>query len=143
MGAYEEENIMIEQTLVIIKPDGLTRSLAGRIIQRFEDKQLQISQIKKEELSQAQLREHYHHLIEQPFFPKLMSYMMEGPVLLMVIEGENAITRTRKIVGVTDPMEAEMGSLRGDFGVDKTRNLIHASDSVDTAHEEIVRFFGE
>ncbi|GMA48249.1 nucleoside-diphosphate kinase [Tetragenococcus muriaticus] len=134
---------MTEQTLVIIKPDGLLRSLVGRIIQRFEEKQLQISQIKKEELSQAQLREHYSHLANKSFFPTLMSYMMEGPVLLMVIEGTSAVTRTRKIVGVTDPMEAEMGTLRGDFGVDKTRNLIHASDSVETAHEEIVRFFSK
>ncbi len=68
--------------------------------------------------------------------------MMEGPVLLMVVKGEQAISQTRKIVGATDPLEAEMGTLRGDFGVNKTRNLIHASDSVDTAQEEIARFFG-
>ncbi|GMA07664.1 nucleoside diphosphate kinase [Tetragenococcus halophilus subsp. flandriensis] len=133
---------MSEQTLVIIKPDGLARRLLGRIIQRFEDKQLQISQIKIETLSKAQLHEHYHHLADQPFFPRLLDYMMEGPVLLMVVKGEQAISQTRKIVGATDPMEAEMGTLRGDFGINKTRNLIHASDSVDTAQEEITRFFG-
>ncbi|MDN6639588.1 MAG: nucleoside-diphosphate kinase [Tetragenococcus sp.] len=132
---------MTEQTLVIIKPDGLSRHLVGRIIQRFEDKQLQIAQIKKAMLTQTQLREHYKHLIDQPFFPSLMAYMMEGPVLLLIIEGENAVLQTRKLVGATDPMEAEMGSLRGELGTDKTRNLIHASDSVDTADEEIARFF--
>ncbi|GAA3010563.1 nucleoside-diphosphate kinase [Tetragenococcus solitarius] len=133
---------MSEQTLVIIKPDGLARRLIGRIIQRFEDKQLQISQIKKTTLTKAQLYEHYKHLIEQSFFPRLLDYMLEGPVILMVIEGENAVLQTRKIVGVTDPMEAEMGSLRGDYGINKTRNLIHASDSVASADEEIARFFG-
>lgn len=133
---------MAEQTLVIIKPDGLTRRLTGRIIQRFEDKQLQISQIKKTSLTKTQLYDHYKHLTEQSFFPRLLDYMLEGPVVLMVIEGENAVLQTRKIVGVTDPMEAEMGSLRGDYGVNKTRNLIHASDSIDSAEEEIARFFG-
>ncbi|AYW46284.1 nucleoside-diphosphate kinase [Tetragenococcus koreensis] len=133
---------MAEQTLVIIKPDGLSRRLVGRIIQRFEDKQLQISSIKKETLTQTQLREHYHQLVEQPFFPRLVSYMTEGPVLLLVLKGDNAVLQTRKIVGATDPMEAEMGTLRGDLGMDKTRNLIHASDSVDSAAEEITRFFG-
>ncbi|MGX7195845.1 nucleoside-diphosphate kinase [Enterococcus olivae] len=134
---------MQEQTLVIIKPDGVQRQLVGKIFQQLEAANLSFSSLKMETLSREILKQHYQHLTDKPFFPTLLDYMTEGPVVLMVVEGEQAVARVRQIVGATDPLKAEMGSLRAAFGVNQTRNLVHASDSVEAAKEEIQRFFGK
>ena len=132
---------MTEQTCVIIKPDGVRRRLVGRIIQRFEDADLSIVALKKTLLSSEVVKVHYEHLKEQPFFPKLCAFMTESPVILMILEGEDAVSRVRKIVGATNPLKADSGSIRGQFATDTTRNLVHASDGLDTAAIEIKRFF--
>lgn len=132
---------MQEQTLVIIKPDGIKRKLVGKILQYFEAVALTFVSIKMEILSEEVLRQHYSHLVEQPFFPRIVNYMTEGPVIILIIEGEQAVARVRKIVGATNPLEAERGTIRADFGVNQTRNLVHASDSIEAAQQEIQRFF--
>jgi nucleoside-diphosphate kinase len=94
-------------------------------------------------LKETVLNEHYSHLINQPFFPKLVAYMTEGPVLLLILEGEQAVTRVRRLIGATNPLKADIGTIRGDYGVNQTRNLVHASDSPEAAQIEIARFFGK
>lgn len=131
----------MESTLVIIKPDGVKRKLIGRVIQRFEEKGLALQMLKYEVLTEEVLKEHYSHLVNKPFFPELVAYMTSGPVVLMILEGENVVKNVRKLVGATDPFEAAVGTLRGDFGLSKTENLVHASDSERAALTEIARFF--
>ncbi|MHC5247207.1 nucleoside-diphosphate kinase [Enterococcus sp. HY326] len=131
----------MESTLVIIKPDGVKRKLIGRVIQRFEEKGLALQKLKYEVLTEEVLKEHYSHLVNKPFFPELVAYMTSGPVVLMILEGENVVKNVRKLVGATDPFEAAVGTLRGDFGLSKTENLVHASDSERAALTEIARFF--
>ncbi|WP_207941945.1 nucleoside-diphosphate kinase [Enterococcus sp. DIV2402] len=133
----------MEQTLVIIKPDGVERQLVGSIIQRFEAANLKMKAVTMTILKETVLNEHYSHLINQPFFPKLVAYMTEGPVLLLILEGEQAVTRVRRLIGATDPLQADIGTIRGDYGVNQTRNLVHASDSPEAAQIEIARFFGK
>ncbi len=133
----------MEQTLVIIKPDGVERQLVGSIIQRFEAANLKMKAVTMTILKKTVLNEHYSHLINQPFFPKLVAYMTEGPVLLLILEGEQAVTRVRRLIGATDPLQADIGTIRGDYGVNQTRNLVHASDSPEAAQIEIARFFGK
>lgn len=132
----------MEKTLVMIKPDGVKRQLIGKITQRFEEKNLRIVELKMETLTKGALEEHYQHLIERPFFPDLLTYMMSGPVVLFILEGEQVIEVIRKMVGATNPLEAEAGSIRGLYGVSHTENVVHASDSVAAANNEILRFFG-
>ncbi|HLQ40089.1 MAG TPA: nucleoside-diphosphate kinase [Tetragenococcus sp.] len=132
---------MKENTLVIIKPDGIKRKLVGRILQRFEDKQLDIVKMSFTSLTESDLKEHYQHLVKESFFPDLLAYMLSGPVILLVFEGENAVSKVRKMVGSTDPLEAQAGTIRADFALNKTKNLIHASDSTDSAWTEINYFF--
>jgi nucleoside-diphosphate kinase len=133
----------MEQTLVIIKPDGVERQLVGSIIQRFEAANLKMKAVTMTILKETVLNEHYSHLINQPFFPKLVAYMTEGPVLLLILEGEQAVTRVRRLIGATNPLKADIGTIRGDYGVNQTRNLVHASDSPEAAQIEIARFFGK
>ena len=134
---------MYEKTLVIIKPDGMQRQLVGRIIQRFEGANLTLEAAKMEQLSDELLYEHYQHLVDRPFFPTLLSYMKEVPVLLLIVEGPDAIARVRHLVGATNPLEAAAGTIRGDFGTSQTRNVVHASDSMEAAQTELARFFKE
>lgn len=131
----------MEKTFVMIKPDGVRRQLVGKIIQRFEEKNLQLLEMKMEALSKKQLEEHYAHLVERPFFPELCAYMMSGSVVQFVLEGPKAVEVVRKLVGATNPLEAEVGSIRSCYGVSYTENVIHASDSVESGMIEIQRFF--
>lgn len=134
--------IMKEQTLVIIKPDGVRRKIAGKIIKRFENRYLDILDLKMETLTKEQLEQHYQHLVEKPFYPEIVEYMTSGPVILMILSGEDAIATVRQIVGATNPLEAQVGTIRGEFGQSKSQNLVHASDSAEAAKLEIARFFG-
>lgn len=131
----------MEQSLVILKPDCMQRKLAGKIITRFENAGLSIADCKIMTLSNDLLREHYAHLTHLPFFSEIVEFMGSCPVMVMIVEGDNAIDRVRNILGPTDSQKAAAGTIRGDFGNDKMRNIAHASDSKESAEKEIARFF--
>ncbi len=134
---------MIERTYVMLKPDALKRSLVGTIIDRIERKGYQIDDIKKMMLSEAQLKEHYAHIAHLPFFPEIVEFMTSGPVIAMVVSGDNAVAGVRKIMGATKFEDALAGTIRGDYASNTQENLIHGSDSVESAQIEIARFFGK
>lgn len=133
----------MEKTLVIIKPDGVKRHLMGKIIQRFEDKNLIIAAMRYDYMTEELAKEHYAHLATRHFFKELVDYMTSGPVVYLVLEGEAVIDIIRKMVGATKAEEALPGTIRGDYGLPGTENVIHASDSKDSARIEIKRFFGD
>ena len=132
----------MEQTLIIIKPDGLRRGLAGEILHRFERRGLTICQARMLTISPELAASHYAEHIGKPFFPALQAYMTSGPVLALVLQGPEVVTVARGMVGATNPLEAAPGTIRGDLALDKTENIVHASDSVASAQREIQLFFG-
>ena len=132
----------MERTLIILKPDAIQRSLIGEIISRFERKGLKIVGMKMMELDDLKLEEHYAHHKDKPFFGNLKSFMKSSPVLLMVLEAADVVKAVRIIVGSTKPIEADSGTIRGDLAMTNW-NLVHASDSLETAEAEIKRFFSE
>lgn len=127
----------MQRSAVLVKPDGLQRGLIGEIINRFERKGLKLVGLKMTKLTDQQLDEWYAHHKDKPFFPKLKGFMMQTPVIAMVWDGLDAIDTIRKLVGVTKGREAEGGSIRGDFAMSVSNNLIHASDSIESAEKEI------
>lgn len=131
----------MERTLVIIKPDAVQRQLAGRIISRFEEKGLQIAAVKFMRISQELAREHYAVHKGKDFFEPLIKYITSGPVLIMVLQAEGVIAMARKLMGATFGSQAEPGTIRGDFGGSQGFNLIHGSDSTESAETEIKLFF--
>ncbi|GCF95272.1 nucleoside diphosphate kinase [Enterococcus florum] len=131
----------MEQTLVIIKPDGVKRKLTGRIIQRFEDKNLLIKEMYQGIVTEAVAKEHYAHLQDKPFFPDLIAYMTSGPVVFLLLEGTDVIALVRQLLGATNVLNAAAGTIRGDFASSTTENIVHASDSKESAEVEIQRFF--
>lgn len=130
-----------ERTLVLIKPDAIQRGLLGAITQRFEHKGLKLAGLKMMSLDEAVLREHYAHLADKPFFPGLAEFMQSTPVVVMCWEGLDVVNTVRKITGITKAREAEAGSIRGDFAMSVSCNVIHASDTVENAELEVKRFF--
>ena len=130
----------MERTLIIMKPDALQRSLVGEIVSRFERKGLKIVGMKMMELDDLKLDEHYAHHKDKPFFGNLKSFMKSSPVLMLVLEGFDVVKAVRIIVGSTRPIEADSGTIRGDLAMSNW-NLVHASDSLETATAEIKRFF--
>ena len=130
-----------ERTVVLIKPDALQRSLVGEILHRFERKGLKIVALKVMKLSDAMLDEHYGHHKEKAFFPKLKGFMMQAPVVAMVLEGIEAIPVVRALCGETSGRKALPGTIRGDFSISQQANVVHASDSTESAEAEIKRFF--
>ena len=133
---------MTEQTYIMLKPDALKRGLAGEIIARIERKGYRIADAKMMKLNEALLKEHYAHIADKPFFPDIVAYMTSGPVLAMIVEGENAVKGMRILMGATRFEEAEAGTIRGDYAASTSENLIHGSDGPETAQAEIRRFFG-
>ncbi|WP_352419808.1 nucleoside-diphosphate kinase [Proteiniborus sp.] len=131
----------MEKTLVIIKPDGVMRGLIGEVISRYERKGLKIIECKMMDADRATLEKHYIEHREKPFYEELISYMMQGSILAMVVEGNNAIKLVRNINGKTNPVEAEPGTIRGDFANTMTENIVHASDSLESAEREISIWF--
>lgn len=127
----------------MLKPDAVKRRLAGRIISRFEERGLQIVAVKMLQIPEELAMEHYQEHREKPFFTDLVSYITSAPVLAMVIEGRDCISLIRKMVGATNPAEADVGTIRGDFALETGRNIIHASDSPESAEREIKLFFDE
>jgi nucleoside-diphosphate kinase len=133
----------VEQTLVILKPDAVERRLVGRIIQRFEDKGLIVAGMKLMAISRDLAERHYATHKGKPFYAGLIDYITSGPVIVMVLQGNRCIEMTRTLMGKTAGFEAEPGTIRGDFGADQTFNLVHGSDSPETAVDEIALFFTE
>lgn len=132
---------MNEQTLVILKPDCMQKNLAGAVLDRFAQAGLKLIACKLMQLEEPLLRVHYDFLVEKPFFPEIVSYMTSAPVLVLILQGKEAIQKTRNLLGPTDSTLAPKGTIRGDFGKDKSQNIAHASDGPDTAKKEIHRFF--
>ena len=133
----------MERTLVLLKPDALERNLIGEIISRFERKGLKIVAMKMIKMDEELVNSHYSKYVDKPFFPMLKKFMTSKPIVCMVLEGLDAIKVVRLMVGSTNGREASPGTIRGDFGMSISKNLIHASDSPETAKEEISRFFKE
>jgi nucleoside-diphosphate kinase len=133
----------IERTLSIIKPDGLEKGLIGTIIERFEEADLHPTAMRMTRLSQREAEGFYEVHEDEPFFDELVEFMTRGPVILMVLEGENAIERNRMIMGATDPEEADEGTIRSDFANDVGENTVHGSDSPENAEKEIRYFFSD
>ena len=131
-----------EQTLSIIKPDGVKRAIIGEIIKRFEGAGLKVVKARMAKLSEEDAQGFYAEHAERPFFADLVSFMSSGPVMLMVLEGEDAIALNRKIMGATNPAEAEPGTIRADFAESIDANTVHGSDSPESARREIAYFFG-
>lgn len=133
----------MERTLVLLKPDAVQRRLIGRIISRIEEKGLKIVGLKMIRVSRELAEKHYAEHREKPFYPELLSFITSAPVVAMVVEGPKAVETVRKMMGKTNPLEAEPGTIRGDFGLSVTMNLIHGSDSQASAAREIALFFRE
>ncbi len=131
----------MERTFLMIKPDGVQRNLVGEIIRRFEAKGFTLVGLKLMSVSKELAEKHYDVHKERPFFPGLVQFITSGPVVAMVWEGDGVIASARKIIGATKPLEAEPGTIRGDFGVTVGRNLIHGSDGPDTAKTEVALWF--
>ncbi|MDI6655550.1 MAG: nucleoside-diphosphate kinase [Candidatus Hydrothermarchaeota archaeon] len=131
----------MERSFFMVKPDGVERGLIGEIISRVEKKGLRIVAMEMLRVDRALARKHYAEHKGKPFFEDLVAYITSGPCVAMVVEGENAINVLREMIGKTNPKEAAAGTIRGDFGVDKQRNVVHASDSRESAEREITLFF--
>jgi len=131
----------VERTLIILKPDAVQRGLIGEIIKRFEQRGLRLVGMKLTHISEALARKHYAEHEGKPFFDGLVSYITSAPVVLIVLEGVNAVAAARATIGATKPHEATPGSIRGDFGLQVGRNLVHGSDSVESGQREVANFF--
>lgn len=131
----------VEKTFVMLKPDCIRRGLVGEVISRIESKGYKITNMRMSELDEEFVREQYAHLVGRSFFPELLEYMTSGPVIGMVVEGENAVKIIRKLMGATKVEEAVPGTIRGDFAFTDTENVIHGSDSSENAEIEMKRFF--
>ncbi len=131
----------MEQTLSIIKPDAVLKGVIGKIVDRFESNGLRIAAMKKIQLSQKDASDFYAVHKERPFFPDLIDFMTSGPVVVMVLEGENAVAKNRELMGATNPQEAEKGTIRADFAQNIDANAVHGSDSLENARIEIDFFF--
>lgn len=134
---------MAERSLVILKPDTVHRGLIGQVTARIEQRGFKIVAMKMDLVSREKLDEHYGHLTSKPFYPEIVAYMTMGPVVFLIVEGDNAVGGMRQLCGATDPAQAEMGTIRADFATTIRYNLIHASDSVESAEVEVKRFFAE
>ena len=131
----------MEQTLVLLKPDCLAGKFAGEVLSRFEKAGYEIAACKMIHLDAEILNQHYAHVADLPFFPDIAGFMSSRPVVALVLSGENVIAGVREILGPTDSAVAPSGTIRGDLGTDKMRNVVHASDGQDSAKIEIERFF--
>ncbi|MFC2077735.1 nucleoside-diphosphate kinase [Candidatus Bipolaricaulota bacterium] len=130
-----------ERTLVLCKPDAVQRSLVGAIIARFERKGLKLVGLKMLQIDENLANRHYAEHLEKSFYPDLRAFITSSPVIAMAIEGENAVDVVRGLIGATNPQVAASGTIRGDFGLDLTMNLVHGSDSLVSAERELALFF--
>lgn len=133
----------MERTLVLIKPDAVSRGLAGEIIRRFENRTFSIRALKILQPSHELVERHYSALSHEPFFGEIVDFMCCGPVVAMILEGENAVSTVRRMIGDLDPLRARPGTIRGDYTLITRRNLVHGSDSMESAEREIGIWFDE
>ncbi len=131
----------MEKTLVILKPSAVQRALVGKVIDRFQQKGLTIAGCKMMQLDESILREHYAHLVDRPFFPSLVESMTVTPVIVMCLEGVDVVAVVRAMTGATNSRVAAPGTIRGDLGMSGQENIVHASDSPESAEVELKRFF--
>lgn len=133
----------IQRSLVLIKPDAVERNLVGKIIDAYEGEKLKIIELRMIRVDEALARKHYEEHVEKPFFSELLEYITRSPLVAMILQGENAIEKVRKINGNTNPAMAEYGTIRKKYGIDKTENSVHASDCEVSAEREIGIWFPE
>jgi nucleoside-diphosphate kinase len=131
----------METTLILFKPDAVRGGFVGQVLARFEGAGLKIRGLKMLRFDDALLKEHYAHIASKPFFPEVQSFMQQTPVIALAVESDNAVSRVRDLLGPTDSKKAAKGTIRGDLGVDVMVNVCHASDSAETAAQELKRFF--
>lgn len=134
---------MAERTLVLVKPDGMARGLVGELVGRFERKGLRLAGLKMVRMDEAMANKHYAAHVGKPFFKGLVEYITALPIVAMVWEGPNAITSVRQAMGATDPLKTQPGTIRGDFALDISNNLVHGSDGPESATKEISLFFND
>ena len=132
----------MEHTFVMVKPDGVARGLVGEVITRFERKGLQLRKVRRLVIDEELARTHYAEHVDKPFFPELLAFITSGPVVAMEWSGDSAVSVARTLMGTTDPKKAAPGTIRGDLGLVVTQNIVHGSDSAESAAREIALFFG-
>jgi nucleoside-diphosphate kinase len=140
-SAPNATSMAVETTLILFKPDAISKNLTGKVLARFEEAGFVIRGIKMMKLDDAVLREHYSHIADKPFFPDIVTFMSQTPVIALALEGEDIIGKVRDLLGPTNSKTAAPGTIRGDFGEDMMVNVCHASDSPEAAAAEIKRFF--
>ena len=133
----------MDRTLILVKPDAFARNLTGEIIARFERKGLKIVALRAMTVTRELAERHYAEHSERPFFGELVDFITSGPIVAMVLEGTDAVRAARQVIGATDPLEAATGSIRGDFAVEVGQNMVHGSDSAESAARESALFFAE
>ena len=133
----------MDRTLILVKPDAFARSLTGEIIARFERKGLRLLALRQTVLERELAERHYAEHAERPFFGELVDFITSGPLVAMVLEGVDAVPAARQAIGATNPLEAAPGSIRGDFAIEMGRNMVHGSDSAESAAREAALFFPE
>jgi len=133
----------VDRTLILIKPDAFTRALSGEILARFERKGLQIAAMKLMTMDRELAERHYAEHTGKPFFDELVEFITSGPLVALVLEGHEAVVAARQVIGATDPLEAAPGSIRGDFALEVGQNMVHGSDSSESAAREVALFFGD
>jgi nucleoside-diphosphate kinase len=131
----------MDTTLILLKPDCITKGHCGDVLQRFEKAGFRIRGCKMLQMSNALLHEHYAHIAAKPFFPEMEAFMSSSPIIAVALQADGVIEKVRALVGPTDSKKAAPGTIRGDFGVDVMVNIVHASDSLDAAKAELARFF--
>jgi nucleoside-diphosphate kinase len=133
----------MDRTLILVKPDAFGRGLTGEVIARFERKGLRIAALKRVQMERELAERHYAEHAEKPFFGELVEFITGGPLVAMVLEGYEAVAAARQLIGATNPLEASPGSIRGDYALEVQTNLVHGSDSSDSAAREVALFFPE
>jgi nucleoside-diphosphate kinase len=133
----------MQRTLILVKPDAFARSLTGEIIARFERKGLRIVALRHMTVTRELAEQHYAEHAERPFFGELVDFITSAPIVAMVLAGEEAVKAARQVIGATNPLEAAPGSVRGDFAIETGQNMVHGSDSPESAARETALFFGE
>jgi nucleoside-diphosphate kinase len=133
----------MDRTLILVKPDAFARGLTGEILARFERKGLEIVALRGLTVTRELAEQHYAEHAERPFFGELVEFITSGPIVAIVLEGEGAVKAARQVIGATDPLEAATGSIRGDFATEMGRNMVHGSDSPESAAREAALFFPE
>jgi nucleoside-diphosphate kinase len=133
----------MDRTLILVKPDAFARSLTGEIIARFERKGLRLVALRHMTMTRELAEQHYAEHVERPFFGELVQFITSGPLVAMVLEGAEAVKAARQAIGATNPLEAAPGSIRGDFAIETGQNMVHGSDSPESARREAALFFPE